>query len=170
MNEAHMHLLVNHFPIIGLILGTLVLILGILLKSDATRNTAAFLLLVSTIFAIPAFTSGEGAEEIVEHMPGMDRETHHLIHEHEERAETFMFFAYGIIALSVVALFAGLTKKKWGIYVHFVTLLVALGGCFMANEVGKSGGQIAHLESRENFKAPEDHHEHHEEGEHDDHD
>ncbi|MFN5982855.1 MAG: hypothetical protein ACK479_05270 [Fluviicola sp.] len=63
MNAAHSHLIINHFPIIGLILGLLVLLVGIILKSSVTRRAALFVLLVSAITSFPSFSTGEGAEK-----------------------------------------------------------------------------------------------------------
>ena len=37
MNDAHLHLLVNHFPIIGTVFGLGVLISGILLKNNSVK-------------------------------------------------------------------------------------------------------------------------------------
>ncbi len=51
MNEAHLHLVVNHFPIIGTILGLGILVVGLLLKNNSVKNTAFFLFIVAAIFA-----------------------------------------------------------------------------------------------------------------------
>jgi hypothetical protein len=37
MNDAHLHLVVNHFPIIGTILGLGTLVAGILLKNNSVK-------------------------------------------------------------------------------------------------------------------------------------
>lgn len=159
MNDAHMHLLINHFPIIGLILATLILLAGILFKSSTVRVVALFTLLLSAGFAIPVNGTGEGAEEVVEHMGNMTRETHHLIHEHEEKAEGFMPFAFGILFLSLIALFLEWKKKKIAIYVNILLLLVTLYASYIAREVGTSGGEIAHPEIRKGFVPQEEEHE-----------
>ena len=46
MNDAHLHMVVNHFPIIGIILGFGVLIAGMLLKNNSVKNTAYSLFIV----------------------------------------------------------------------------------------------------------------------------
>ena len=68
MNEAHLHLVVNHFPIIGTILGLGILVVGLLLKNNSVKNTAFFLFIVAAIFAAVSMATGEGAEELVEDM------------------------------------------------------------------------------------------------------
>lgn len=159
MNDAHFHLLINHFPIIGLIIATLVLTLGIVLKSATTRKVGLFVLLLCSISAIPAFNSGEGAEEIVEEMSTMTKQGHHLIHEHEEKAEFFMPFAWTLIVLSVLGLFSEWKKNKFTTYLNIITLVVALIACYLVKEIGTSGGEISHPEIRKGFVS-EEHEEH----------
>ena len=65
MNDAHLHLLVNHFPIIGTIFALGILIAGIFLKNNSIKNTAFILLIIATIFGAISMSTGEGAEEIV---------------------------------------------------------------------------------------------------------
>ena len=84
MNEAHLHMVVNHFPIIGILLGFGVLVAGIVLKNDSVKNTAYCLFIVGAVFAAISMATGEGAEEMVEDMPSVGK---HIIHEHEEMAE-----------------------------------------------------------------------------------
>ncbi|MES2589016.1 MAG: hypothetical protein V4622_08550 [Bacteroidota bacterium] len=160
MNDAHLHMLVNHFPIIGLIIGSLILLVGILLNSVVSKKIALTVLLFSAAFALPSFGSGEDAEEVVEHMSTMTEQTHHLIHEHEEKAEFFMPFAWSIMFLSLASLFFEWKKKKFAKYVSILTLIVSLVACYIAREVGTSGGEIAHPEIRKDFKM-EQHEEHH---------
>lgn len=163
MNDAHLHLLINHFPIIGLIIGTLILLSGIVFRSVVTRKVAYVVLFFACVFAIPTNGSGEGAEEVVEHMPTMTEEGHHLIHEHEEKAEFFMPFAWSIMFLSLISLFLDWKKKKVAIYLAILTLGVSIAASYIVREVGTSGGEISHPEIRKNFKVSE--HEEHEEHE-----
>ena len=149
MNAAHQHLVINHFPIIALILGVLVLLIGILAKSSVTRRVGLLLFLIAGITAMVATSTGEGAEEIVEHMPNAD---HDLIHEHEEHAEAMMPFMWGIIALSLVAMFLEWKKKSMAMIDSITVLLVGMIATYFAREVGTSGGEISHPEIRKGFK------------------
>ncbi len=66
MNDAHLHMVVNHFPIIGTIFGLGILIAGLIFKNTATKNVAYVLFVVAAIFAAFSMGTGEGAEEIAE--------------------------------------------------------------------------------------------------------
>ena len=164
MNEAHSHLIINHFPIIGILFGILVLLIGIIAKSSVTRRVGLFLFLIAGITAFPSFKTGEGAEHEVEeyaentmkktglYTPAQIGEAHeaqeHYIHEHEEKAESFMLFVWGIVGLSLIALFLEWKKKSMAIVASIVVLVLGCLAAYFANEVGSSGGLISHPEIR----------------------
>jgi hypothetical protein len=52
MNDAHLHLVVNHFPIIVPIIGTLILITGVLIGSDTVKKTAFGVLILAALLCI----------------------------------------------------------------------------------------------------------------------
>ena len=159
MNDAHIHLLINHIPIIGLIIGVLILLFGIIFKSSLTKKIALAVVLCCVFLAIPSFSTGEEAEEVIEHMSSMTKETHHLIHEHEEKAELFMPFAWILIVLSLVTLFFEWKKKKFASYLSILTLVVGLIAIYIVREVGTTGGEITHPEIRKGFVPTEEEHE-----------
>ena len=101
MNDAHLHLVVNHFPIIGIIFGIGILIIGLIIKNQSIKNTAFVLFIIAAIFGFASMNTGEGAEEIAEKLPGV---TEQLIETHEELAETFSLFLYTTGLLSLVTL------------------------------------------------------------------
>lgn len=172
MNTAHAHLVVNHFPIVGLILGILVMLIGVLAKSTITRRVALFLFFIAGITAMISVSTGEGAEEIVEQLSekntfGIDcpdaitatvekaNETHFLIHEHEEKAEELMPIMWGLMVLSLIALFLEFKKKSMAFTASIIVLLIAVIAVYFAKEVGTSGGEISHPEIRKEFKVKE---------------
>lgn len=91
MNDAHLHLVLNHLPIIIPLIGLLILIGGIIIKSEVVKRVAYLVFILGALAAIPAFATGEGAEEIIENMAGIDE---NLIKTHEEIAETFAILCY----------------------------------------------------------------------------
>ena len=71
MNGAHWHLVVNHLPIIFPIVGVIVMITGLISKSEAVKRTAFMIFILGALASIAAMTTGEGAEEIVEKINGV---------------------------------------------------------------------------------------------------
>ena len=153
MNEAHVHLVTNHLPIIIPLIALVVLIIGLFSKSDAVKRTAFILFIMGAISTFPAFESGEEAEEIVEHLAGV---SHDLIHEHEEKAELFMILSYLLGALSLVGIWANWKKKKFASIIAYVTILFSLIVLLVAKETATTGGEIRHPEIRSTFKKAAD--------------
>lgn len=147
MNDAHLHLFVNHFPIIGSILGLGVLITGMFLKNNSVKNTGFFLLIIAAVFALASMATGDGAEEMVEDMPSIGKQ---IIHEHEELAEKLALVLYATGIFSILSLFATYKKNKFAKIVTYITLILALIATGLSTFVGTSGGEIRHTEIRDN--------------------
>ncbi|NHN25869.1 hypothetical protein FIA58_009300 [Flavobacterium jejuense] len=146
MNDAHLHMVINHFPIIGLIFGTGILLVGIVLKNKSVQNTAFLLLAIAAIFGFASMATGEGAEEMVEDLPNIG---HKIIHEHEELAEKFVLFLYATGLLGLISFYLNLKNNSKVKFVMYATLGVAILTCVFAKSVGTSGGEIRHTEIRE---------------------
>lgn len=147
MNDAHLHLIVNHFPIIGTIFGLGILIVGMFLKNNSVKNTAYILFFVAAIFAFLAVYTGDGAEEMVEDFPNIGKQ---IIHEHEELADKFAIVLYVLGIASLIGFYLNIKNNAKSKLMSFIILIIALVGVFYAQAVGTSGGEIRHTEIREN--------------------
>ena len=147
MNDAHLHMVVNHFPIIGTILGLGILITGIILKNNSVKNTAYFLFIVAAVFAAFSMGTGEGAEELVEDMPSVGKQ---IIHEHEEMAEKLAIVLYVLGVISLGGLFMNFKNHSKATLVSYAAVVVAVVGVFFAQQTGTTGGEIRHTEIRAN--------------------
>ncbi|HTG67032.1 MAG TPA: DUF2231 domain-containing protein [Flavobacterium sp.] len=145
MNDAHLHLLVNHFPIVGLILGLLVLIGGLFFKNTPIKNTAYFLFIIAAVFTVFSMATGEGAEELVEDMPAIG---HEIIHNHEELAEKFAIVMYLLGVVSVIGLITNFRNHPKATFFSYVIVVIAVVAVFLSVKVGTSGGEIRHTEIR----------------------
>jgi uncharacterized membrane protein len=147
MNDAHLHMVVNHFPIIGTIFGFGILIVGLVLKNKTLQNTSFVLFIVAAIFGALSMGTGEGAEELVEDMPNIGKQ---IIHEHEELAEKLAILLYVLSGLSLVGLYLNFKNNAKSKLLSFLILGVATAGLFLVQKVGTSGGEIRHTEIRAN--------------------
>ena len=77
---TYIHLLINHLPIIGSLLGGLVLANGMGTKSFQTNIAAYYILVLSAIGAVVAYFTGESAEKSIRATVG--RVQDNLIHNH----------------------------------------------------------------------------------------
>lgn len=147
MNDAHLHLVVNHFPIIGTIFGLGILITGMVLKNKTAINIAYILFVISAIFGFASMYTGEGAEEMVEDMPSIgDR----IIHEHEEMAEKLALILYVLGAISLVGLYLNNKQHSKANLITYLAMVIAVVGAIIGKEAGTTGGEVRHTEIRAN--------------------
>ena len=111
MNPTHIHLMLNHFPIIGTLIGSAIMLFGIVKKQNSSRAIGAFIIVIMAIIAIPVMVTGEPAEEGIEHLNGISKS---LIHDHEEAAEKAFWMmeitgAFSLIALILYKIKSALT-------------------------------------------------------------
>ena len=143
MNTAHIHLLITHLPIIGAFIGLLILLFAYL-KKDANVKTAAYLVfVVCAIGACIAYASGEGAEEVVENLPGV---VEAAIETHEDAA---MYSLISMIALGVMSIIGimqiRLNANKLN-FVHSLIVFLSLFSMAIIAYTGNLGGKIRHTE------------------------
>ncbi|MCK6528123.1 hypothetical protein L6R50_11395 [Myxococcota bacterium] len=145
MDATHLHLIVNHLPIVGVFLSIPLLLLALWRRHDRGALLAAVTVLaLSGAGAGAAFLTGEPAEERVEDLPGISESA---VETHEERAATATAVA-GLAALSGLGLLAlawrrsGPAPAAW-FAVPIASTLVAAAA--MA-ATGASGGAIRHSE------------------------
>jgi uncharacterized membrane protein len=144
-NAAHTHLLVNHFPIILPFIGVFIVILGLIFKSELVQRIGLLLFILTGIAAFVSMNTGENAEHFLERL---DESKEHIMHEHEEAAETFAVMAYILSIISLVAIYLSWTKKKLSKIMIGIAILAAFILLYFSKETGTSGGEITHLEIR----------------------
>jgi len=145
MDFTHLHLLLNHFPMIGTLIAILFLAYGVYSGSKSTTKMALFTIVLMAILAIPVFLTGEPAEEAVENLPGV---TEAIIEEHEEAAKLAIWIMAFLGALSAVSLVSLITSNQMNKALMGTTLLLGLITFGAMARTGYLGGQIRHTEIR----------------------
>ena len=90
--------MLNHIPVLGIAFGLALVSLALLRKSEELKRISLGFLIVIALLAIPAYLTGEPAEELVENLPGVSKSS---IEQHEEAAQ--VAFA-GVLVVGVAAL------------------------------------------------------------------
>ncbi|MFM6924394.1 MAG: hypothetical protein ACKOU7_02755 [Ferruginibacter sp.] len=143
MNPTHLHLLLNHFPIIGTLIGSCLLLWGIITKNGHIKSISALLLACMAVIAIPVYLTGEPAEESVEQLGAVNEQAIQL---HEEAAEIAIWLMGITGIISLVALLLSFKKYRQGNLV-FVLAFILSALCFASMaRTGYLGGQIRHTE------------------------
>lgn len=145
--NAHLHLLLNHFPIIIPILSLAVLLAGFAFRSKIIKRTTYSLFILGALCTIPAFLSGEGTEEAIENIQGIDEP---LIEVHEETADVFAILSYVLGGIALASLLASWKRKSYASGLSILTGVFCLVVLFYVKNTGTSGGDIRHSEIRSN--------------------
>lgn len=146
MNPAHLHLLLNHAPVIGAIGAVLLLAYALLRRSPELTGAGLGVLVLVAVAGIVVYLTGDPAEEVVEDLAGVS-ET--IIESHEEAAmiATIILSAAGVVAL------AGLITSRrhsTGVPKGFAVsaLLLAVASAAAMGYTANLGGMIRHTEIR----------------------
>lgn len=144
MNGPHLHLMLNHLPVVGSLGIGLLLFVALLPAGRAFRRLALAGLVVVALAGLPAFFSGEPAEEGVEHLAGVE-ETR--IDRHEDMAKVALV---GLELAGAIALAGLLVFRRRAIpgSLLVVALIVDLGAAGLLARVATLGGEIRHPEIR----------------------
>ena len=145
MDATHLHLLLNHFPIIGSLLGVGVMAYAYLTSSEQVKKTALWTWAAMAVVAIPVFLTGEPAEESVE---GIASVSEALIEDHEEAAELAIWLMEALGLLSLAALLMGWNKERLSKPMVLVATALSLATFAAMARTGYLGGQIRHSEIR----------------------
>ncbi|HEX5386779.1 MAG TPA: DUF2231 domain-containing protein [Gemmatimonadales bacterium] len=145
MNLVHVHLMLTHVPVLGVLFGTLVLLAAVPRRNDTLRRTALVVFVIAGIAAWATYLTGEPAEHAVEHVPGISEA---IIDRHEDAA---LVATIGATILGLIAL-AGLVLYRAGraIANGFAGLSLVAGIAVTALMIWTAnlGGQIRHPEIR----------------------
>jgi uncharacterized membrane protein len=148
MNQAHIHLIVNHLPIVGSLFAAALLAVGVFRHHPDLTRAGLISVLAAGLLCLPAQLTGEGAAAIARQLPRTSRE---LIHQHEEAAELGF---WALESAAALALFGLLLLKNASPKAHLLALL-ALAATLLSfgllARAGNLGGRIGHPEIREGF-------------------
>jgi hypothetical protein len=145
MNAAHLHLILNHVPVLGVVFGMALLGIGLLRENRLLQQTGLIVLVAAAVAAAGAFLTGREAEDIVEDRL---RNVDSFIHSHEDNA-LFALVAAGLTGLlSVVALWLGRGARVLSRGLLRLTFAMAVVASLLMVWVANLGGRISHPEAR----------------------
>lgn len=145
MNPAYLHLVLNHIPVMGVLFGLALYLAAHIRKSTEMRRVALWVFLLAALSAVPAFLTGEPAEDLVEKVPGVSKQA---VEAHEEFASVALG---GIILLGAAALgalvFSGRSARMQKGFAATVVVCSLVASVLMIR-TAQLGGQIRHTELR----------------------
>jgi hypothetical protein len=147
-NLSHLHLLINHFPTVGLIVAFLLLVVAIVSDTDATNDTTMKPTALGVLFGIavvtlPVFTTGLAAEGAIEKLPGISQPA---MTAHEDSA----LLAFIVLEATGLAAWLGLWRwrrtRRVPPSLTFVTFVLAALSLGLMTVAANIGGAIRHPE------------------------
>ena len=145
MNFVQLHLLLNHFPIIGTPVGLGLLLISLVGKNGDLRRASLIIFAAMALLAIPTFFSGPGAQGAIKKLPGVSEA---LIERHQGAAMLALLFMEITGALSLAALWQSQgaprpARWNWNMSAVLLFSIVTVG---LMTRVGNTGGDIRHPE------------------------
>jgi hypothetical protein len=158
MNLAHIHLLLNHFPTIGTIIGIGLFLVGLAAKSNDLKRASLVVFLGIALITLPTYMSGNAAQEVIckgqPKGPCTDRGVSKALIEKHEGAALLAF-----IFMEFTGAFAWLGLWKYRRAARFPGAVLAAVALFsmvtfgLMAQAANIGGEIRHPEIRDAQKA-----------------
>lgn len=144
MSTVHLHLLLNHLPVIGTVIGLFLLAYAALRKDEGLVRVCLGLFAALAVVALATFLTGEPAEEAVEGLAGVSES---VIERHEEAAllATIALGALGALSLGALLWFRRRALPRFAAVLFLAAALVPAGAMGWTANLG---GQIRHSEIR----------------------
>jgi len=144
MSITHLHLILNHVPVVGIFIGVLLLAYARLRRSDELQRVGLGFFVLLGLVTVAVFFTGEPAEEAVEHLPGFSKA---ITEQHEEAAlaATVALSCIGALALAALVRFRRKALPAW---LGSASLVIAVVASVPIANAANLGGQIRHTEIR----------------------
>lgn len=155
MNGAHLHLIVNHLPVVGFLFATPALLWALWSKNRGALMLSLALITAAGVSGVAANFTGEGAEHVLEDATPADQVVKDAIHEHEEGAD--FAWVLGLLAAldaSVCLVMINKGKEERLKIMLGSTVFFALMATTSMSRVAFLGGKIRHTETGAEGTAP----------------
>ena len=143
LNFAHLHLLLNHFPIIGTIVALALFLVSFVGKNQDLRRASYIIFAGIALLTIPTFLSGFGAQLGIQGKPGVSDA---LVSRHEGSAMLSLWFMFATGAFSLVALWQSQHRERAANWTVAMVLFFSLFTVGLMARTGNTGGDIRHPE------------------------
>ena len=142
----YIHVVLNHLPIYGTILGALALAVSLILRSRAAQITALILTFIAGVSAYPVLVSGQRAYKTIRGLS--DDAGADWLDEHMDRAEKTIGAFYFMAGLAAAGLLIPIKWPKSAFPLAVLTLVIAILCSGIAVYIAQPGGRVRHPEFR----------------------
>jgi uncharacterized membrane protein len=143
MNTAHLHLMFNHLPIVGLCFAILLNLYAVYRKSQELKELSCWFYVLIGLLSVLSIVTGDGAGEIIQTYPGISSDA---VEYHESWGYGFFYGLCGLGVLSIASLWFSRRNQDLLKKLNIATLVLALLLTILAFQAGTTGGKIRHPE------------------------
>jgi uncharacterized membrane protein len=145
INVAHVHLLLNHFPTVGTVVGIALLLLAFARRNDHLLHVSFEVFFAIALITLPAYLTGVAAQALIDGRPEVSMAAATA---HQDAA----LLAFVVMELTGLAAWIGLWQFRRAArprpWVAPATLLLALATIGLMAQAANIGGEIRHAEIR----------------------
>jgi uncharacterized membrane protein len=145
MSWGYLHMIINHFPIVGTIIGCMLVIAGIVFKNTGVKISGLGTIVFAALMSVIAYLTGDSAENSVQNLPEIAES---LINRHEDIATISMYLMIPAGLLASLTIYSIWKKEKSIAFLLVITLVFSLISSAAMVFTGHTGGQIRHTEFR----------------------
>jgi len=145
MNLTHLHLILNHVPVLGSVFGLGLLLFGLWRASADIKKAALGVFVLVALAAVPVYLTGEPAEDGVKRLVGVSKSA---MEHHEEAASVALGVVAGLGFAALVALVVWRGDRRLPAWASVLLLAAALVAIAAMTWTAYLGGPIRHSEIR----------------------
>lgn len=151
---THLHLLLNHFPTIGFIIGLALYVAALVVKSNHLKVSSLVVLIGISVIAVPTYITGNAAGEVLcmaANLPGACPDgvtSRSLIDQHEGAALQSLFFMILTGGLAWLGLWQWRRFGEMESWTRWLVLVMGGVALALVSRAAALGGEIRHPEIR----------------------
>ncbi len=143
MNGTHLHLLLNHFPIVGTLIAAALMAWAVFKNDARLKNITAIMVIILAVISFIVDQTGETAEEVVEKLPGISKAALEA-HEHAAGPANLVHMLAGLFCIGFLVVERRKLPAAKNVFIAcFAITVVAFG---LMARAGYYGGKIRHTE------------------------
>jgi uncharacterized membrane protein len=151
VSMAHIHLLINHVPILGSIFVLTLFLIALVFKNGFLQKLSLWFLACVALATAVAYVSGDGTKRAVRGLPQVSDAAISL-HEQTARYGLVLMFLVGVVSLGGIILYR--KRSILPTYLCITVLVLLLASVVVMVYIGFLGGQIMHPEIRSVITLP----------------
>lgn len=143
MSAVHFHLIINHFPVISLLLGCMVLFSGLVVRSESVKRVGLAIFVLAAVCSVLTVLTGNESAEVFGHS---DQILNATIHQHRQAADTFAVLSYMLGIAALLGLWTSFHRHAVASFIVIFCLLFCIMVLRYGIPAATTGTSIRHTE------------------------